>query len=189
MEQRKTNPRGATPDQRLSWSEGLEAKEIFLASGRGRTISLDIPLYRSGDLQCAVKGAGPQREINPPRNWIAPPGSNRSGGGDNKAAGASGVEGRIRRYAAKSSCACEWGGWGRLSDDGPGHYNPDRSEDPWGRAEEPLERRCPSALGPSAQYEDFDRQAMGTKDECKPHDAKTSLIDGKAPSERPALKP
>jgi hypothetical protein len=56
-------------------------------------------------------------------------------------------------------------------------------------AEEPLERRCPSALGPSAQYEDFDRQAMGTKDECQPHDAKTSLIDGKAPSERPALKP
>jgi hypothetical protein len=49
MEQRKTNPRGATPDQRLSWSEGLEAKEIFLASGRGRTISLDIPLYRPGD--------------------------------------------------------------------------------------------------------------------------------------------
>jgi hypothetical protein len=31
MEQRKTNPKGTTPDQRLSWSEGLEAKEIFLA--------------------------------------------------------------------------------------------------------------------------------------------------------------
>lgn len=45
---RNNNPRGTTPDQRLSWSEGLEAKEIFLASGRGRTISLDIPLYRSG---------------------------------------------------------------------------------------------------------------------------------------------
>jgi hypothetical protein len=48
-------------------------------------------------LQCAVKGAGPQREIDPPGNWIAPPGGNRSGGGDNKAVGASGVEGRIRR--------------------------------------------------------------------------------------------
>jgi hypothetical protein len=35
-----------------------------------------------------VKGTGPQREINPPGNWIAPPGSNRSGGGGNKAAGA-----------------------------------------------------------------------------------------------------
>lgn len=32
-----------------------------------------------------------------PGNWIAPPGSNRSGGGGNKAAGASGVEVCIRR--------------------------------------------------------------------------------------------
>jgi hypothetical protein len=41
---------------------------------------------------------------------------------------------RISRRAAKSRCnARERGGWGRLSVDGPGHYNPDRSEDPWGR--------------------------------------------------------
>jgi len=39
---------------------------------------------------------------------------------------------RISRRAVKSRCACEWGGWGRLSDDGPGHYNPDSSEGPWG---------------------------------------------------------
>src|SRR5262250_557288 len=39
---------------------------------------------------------------------------------------------RISRHAAKSRCAHEWDGWGRLSDDGPGHYNPDPSEDPWG---------------------------------------------------------
>src|SRR6516164_7195451 len=32
---------------------------------------------------------------------------------------------RISRHAAKSQCAREWGGWGRISDDGPGHYNPD----------------------------------------------------------------
>ena len=42
---------------------------------------------------------------------------------------------RITSYAGKSRRACEWGGWGRLSDDGPGHYNPDRSEGPsMGRA-------------------------------------------------------
>jgi hypothetical protein len=40
---------------------------------------------------------------------------------------------RISRRAVKSRCAREWGGWGRLSDDGPGHYNPDPSEGPWGR--------------------------------------------------------
>src|SRR5499427_653277 len=39
---------------------------------------------------------------------------------------------RISRRAVKSRCAREWGGWGRLSDDGPGQHNPDRSEDPWG---------------------------------------------------------
>src|SRR5215469_15110148 len=39
---------------------------------------------------------------------------------------------RIIRHAVKSRCACEWGGWGRLSDDGSGHYNPNPSEDPWG---------------------------------------------------------
>jgi hypothetical protein len=49
---------------------------------------------------------------------------------------------RINRRAAKSWCACEWGGWGRLSEDGPGQYNPDRSEGPWGRAACPLAWRC-----------------------------------------------
>ena len=36
--------------------------------------------------------------------------------------------------AAKSGCAWEWGGWDQLSDDGPRQHNPDRSEDPWGKA-------------------------------------------------------
>src|ERR1700686_3044331 len=31
-----------------------------------------------------------------------------------------------------SRCAREWDGWGRISDDGSGHYNPDLSEGPWG---------------------------------------------------------
>src|SRR6202049_5147388 len=38
---------------------------------------------------------------------------------------------RISRRAVKSRCAREWGGWGRLSDDGPGQNNPDPSEGPW----------------------------------------------------------
>ncbi len=46
-----------------------------------------------------------------------------------------------------------------------------------------------SVLCPSAQYEDFDRHVMGTKDGCKPHDATISQSTGKAPSDRPALKP
>jgi hypothetical protein len=47
----------------------------------------------------------------------------------------------ISRSTAKWWRACEWDGWGRLSEDGPGHYNPDRSEGPWGRATRSLERR------------------------------------------------
>lgn len=49
---------------------------------------------------------------------------------------------RISRRAVKSRCACEWGGWGRVSVDGSGQNNPNRSEDPWGRAAEPLAWRC-----------------------------------------------
>ena len=41
---------------------------------------------------------------------------------------------RITGTAGKSRRACEWGGWGRLSDDGAGQNNPNRSEGPWGRA-------------------------------------------------------
>ena len=40
----------------------------------------------------------------------------------------------ISHGVVKLRCAREWGGWGRISDDGPGHYNPDRSEGPWGMA-------------------------------------------------------
>src|SRR5215831_19414381 len=36
---------------------------------------------------------------------------------------------RISRPAVKSRCACEWGGWGRLSYDGPGQHNPDPGEE------------------------------------------------------------
>ena len=48
----------------------------------------------------------------------------------------------ITRTTGKLGRVCKWGGWGRLSVDGPGHYNPDRSEGPWGRAVKPLARRC-----------------------------------------------
>jgi hypothetical protein len=49
---------------------------------------------------------------------------------------------RISRSAVKSRCACEWGGWGRLSDDGPRQHNSGRSEDPWGRSGDSALRRC-----------------------------------------------
>ncbi len=41
---------------------------------------------------------------DPPGNWIAPPGSNRSSGGGNEAAEASGGKGRIRRLGESAGC-------------------------------------------------------------------------------------
>ena len=62
------------------------------------------------------------------RNVQRKPGTTRGSPRRSRTAKAS----RISRRAVKSRCACEWDGWGRLSDDGPGHYNPDPSEGPWG---------------------------------------------------------
>ena len=62
------------------------------------------------------------------RNVQRKPGTTRGSPRRSRTAKAS----RISRHAVKSRCAHEWGGWGRLSDDGPGHYNPDPSEGPWG---------------------------------------------------------
>ena len=64
----------------------------------------------------------------PGRNGQRKPGTARGSPRRSRTAKAS----RISRTAAKSRCACERGGWGRISDDGPGHYNPVSSEGPWG---------------------------------------------------------
>ena len=55
---------------------------------------------------------------------------------------------RISRHAVKSWCAQKWDGWGRLSDDGPGHYNPDLSEGPWGGGVMILHGGAQSSLRP-----------------------------------------
>jgi hypothetical protein len=64
----------------------------------------------------------------PGRNVQRKPGTARGSPRRSRTAKAS----RISRRAVKSRCARERGGWGRLSDDGSGHYNPDPSEGPWG---------------------------------------------------------
>ena len=66
----------------------------------------------------------------PGKNGQRKPGTTRGSPRRSRTAKAS----RISRPAVKSRCACEWGGWGRLSDDGPGQHNPGRSEGPWSRA-------------------------------------------------------
>src|ERR1700751_4389483 len=72
----------------------------------------------TGDVEDGMSGRNSQRKL----------GTTRGSPRRSRTAKAS----RISRCAAKSRCACEWGGWGRLSDDGPGQNNPDPSEGPWG---------------------------------------------------------
>jgi hypothetical protein len=88
----------------------------------------------------------------------------------------------ISRKTVKSGCAREWGGWGQLSEDGPGQHNPDRSEDPWGRAAEAARtevRISASSLTQSreSRWQQSARRAMANQ------------CTGKAASDIPALKP
>src|SRR5664279_3410619 len=88
----------------------------------------------------------------------------------------------ISRKTVKSGCAREWGGWGQLSEDGPGQHNPDRSEDPWGRAAEAARtevRVSASSLTQSreSRWQQSARRAMANQ------------CTGKAASDIPALKP
>ena len=57
----------------------------------------------------------------------------------------------LSRLAVKSRCAREWGGWGRLSDDGPGQNNPDPSEGPWGKWSIAPHGGAPSGLRPDTE--------------------------------------
>jgi len=64
----------------------------------------------------------------PGQNGQRKPGTTRGSPRRSRTAKAS----HISRHAAKLRCACEWGGWGRLSVDGSGQHNPNPSEGPWG---------------------------------------------------------
>ena len=76
--------------------------------------------------------------------WQRKPGTTRGSPRRSRTAKAS----RISRHAVKSRCAHEWDGWGRLSDDGSGHYNPNPSEDPWGGGVITLQGRAQSSPRP-----------------------------------------
>jgi len=75
---------------------------------------------------------------------------------------------RINRRAAKSGCARNWGGWGRLSVDGPGQHNPVRSEDPWGRATKVARMAAPKRTTALTQSGAKQVEAMSAKEGSKP---------------------
>jgi hypothetical protein len=94
-------------------------------------------------------------------------------------------------------CAGEWGGWGRISVDGPGQHNPDRSEGPWGRAAAVARmvvlgdaggrrRRTAAESLRGASTKDGGKPGLGTG---MPGAGLTGRNFGKALSETPALEP
>jgi len=102
----------------------------------------------------------------------------------------------ITDTVGKAQRAREWGGWGRISDDGSGHYNPNRSEGPWDRATWVVRM----AVRDRAEVCDTERRSpvatKRTKDGGKPRGSKgmsgadlSGELWGKAPSEKPVFKP
>ena len=117
----KKNYRSALTDRRRASKVGekrpleLEAFEVTRSSLLWNSSMIELPEV----VEDGMSGRNGQRK----------PGTARGSPRRSCTAKAS----RISRCAVKSRCACERGGWGRLSDDGPGQYNPDRSENRWGR--------------------------------------------------------
>ena len=96
---------------------------------------------------------------------------------------------RISRKAVKSRRACEWGGWGRISVEGPGQHNPDRSEGPWGRVADAARTAVLKRAGCSDTVRRVQRrheEYEGRRQTVRRH---AHAPHGKAPSEKPALKP
>src|SRR3954465_4771734 len=95
--------------------------------------------------------------------WERKPGTTRGSPRRSRTAKAS----RLSRPAVKSRCAGEWGGWGRLSEDGPGQHNPDPGEGPWGGGRPPLQAVHRPVGGP-AQYGATASTLRCTKGDGKP---------------------
>ena len=113
-------PRNRPP----AWN-GLRECWECRAGGHSAKANVGIEVLENIDVGLSVVGEGGMSGRNEQRKLGTTRGSPRR----SRTAKAS----RISRHAVKSGCAREWGGWGRLSDDGPGQNNPDPSEGLWGR--------------------------------------------------------
>jgi hypothetical protein len=138
--------------------------------------------------RCSRRGPGTLEGDMQRRNSQRKPGTTRWSP-RRRAVGRTARASRINRAAAKSRCAGEWGGWGRISDDGPGHYNPDRSEGPWGKAAKcRLHGGAPAHCGGRTQNR-VHRGSEGHEGRMQTARREELADDGKASPDRPALKP
>jgi hypothetical protein len=127
----------------------------------------------------------------PGRNEQRKPGTARGSPRRSRTAKAS----RISRHAVKSRCAHEWDGWGRLRDDGPGHYNPDLSEGPWGGGVMTLQGGAQSSPRPDTvrdnrgDHEVHEGRMQTGHRTANAGSRLKPLIIGKAPLGKPAFQP
>ena len=90
----------------------------------------------------------------------------------------------------KSGCACEWDGWGRLSDDGLASKNQTGA-----RAPGVEQQDCSNGGAQAHNCPDTERgytglKAGGAKEGCKPDGRDNwAPLAGKAPFDKPTLKP
>ena len=126
----------------------------------------------------------------PGRNGQRKPGTARGSPRRSRTAKAS----RISRRAVKSRCACERGGWGQLSDDGPRQHNSGRSEDPWGSGD-PTSWRCTiesatrHCAGLALDHEVHERWMQTGQHAANVGSRLKRVKVRKAPSEKPAFQP
>ena len=114
-----------------------------------------------------LKSPGSVEDGMPGRNVQRKPGTSRGSPRRSRTAKAA----HISRYAMKLGCAREWGGSGRLSVDGPGQHNLDRSEDPWSRATTVARMAVLHRAGGPDLEREFHAAAESTKDGHKPDHA------------------
>src|SRR3954462_8529063 len=116
---------------RTSEASKSEPRVKRIAGGLGVPSRSDLGEGRVGIAQldtCDVRTPRGQRGRPVRTDWQRQPGTTRGSPRRSRTAKASGIS----RPAVKSRGAGEGGGWGRLSNDGPGQHNPDPSEGPWG---------------------------------------------------------
>src|SRR3954447_16716069 len=116
-------PKGEPRVKRIAGVLGVPSRSD-LGEGRVGIATLD----RGDDELPGGRTPRGQRGRHVRTEWERKPGTTRGSPRRSRTAKAS----RISRPTVKSRCACEWGGWGQLSEDGPGQHNPVPSEGPWG---------------------------------------------------------
>src|SRR6266852_3649823 len=94
----------AKPSASDSADRGWKSRKVSPLPVEGEIFSLTFPFIDRAFTVRREKALVHSGRKDPPGSWIAPPGNNRSGGGGNETAGASGVEGRIRRLGESPGC-------------------------------------------------------------------------------------